>query len=151
MLRRDGVGDAELFSDGRAGVGEQRVAETVLLEGEVVLTGGLGRDGDEEAPTFAEIGVKVAPRFQFSDAVGVPTAAEEVDDEGAEGEEVCGVDRPVREGVLQGEGRSLLSDLQDAVLDAGVEEVCGRFFRDGETLGLDKCAGVLGNAIESVL
>ena len=41
--------------------------------------------------------------------------------------------------------------LEDAVFDAGVEEVFGRSFRDGETLGLDKCAGVLGNAIESVL
>ena len=55
MLRRDGVGDAEFFCDGRAGIGEQRVAESVLLEGEVVLASGLGGDGDEEGAAFADL------------------------------------------------------------------------------------------------
>jgi hypothetical protein len=123
----------------------------VLLEGEVVLASGLGRDGDEEGPTFAEICVEVAPGFEFGDAIGVPTAAEEVDDEGSQSEEVCGVDGLLRDGVFKGEGRSLCSNLHDPVLDAGVEEVCGRFLGDGETLGLDEGAGVLGDAIESVL
>ena len=94
---------------------------------------------------------KFAPGFEFGDAVGVPAAAEEVDDEGAEGEEVSGADGFAGEGVLEGEGRSLRSAFQGAVLDAGVEEVFGRLFGDGETLGLDEGAGVLGDAIELIL
>ena len=47
VIRRDGVGDAEFFCDGGTGVGEQREAEAVLLESEVVLACGLGGDGDE--------------------------------------------------------------------------------------------------------
>ena len=123
----------------------------MLLEGEAVLAGGLGRDADEESGSFSELSVEVAPGFEFGDAVGIPAATEEVDDDGAEGEEVGGVDELVGEGVLKGEGRSLRSDLQDAVLDAGIEEVFGRSFRDGETLGLDEGAGVLGDAVETVL
>src|ERR1700677_2912740 len=55
------------------------------------------------------------------------------------------------EGVFQNEGRSLRSDLQDAVLDAGIEEVFGRLLGDGETLWLDEGASVLGDAVEPVL
>src|ERR1700677_2518578 len=55
------------------------------------------------------------------------------------------------EGVFQNEGRSLRSDLQDAVLDAGIEEVFSRLFGDGETLWLDEVARVLGDAVEPVL
>src|ERR1700677_2664400 len=84
----DGVGDAEFFCDDGAGVGEKRIAQAVLLEGEVVLAAGLGRDADEDCTIPAQLGVQVAPGFEFGDAVGVPAAAEEVDDEGAEGEEV---------------------------------------------------------------
>ena len=57
----------------------------------------------------------------------------------------------LRAGVFEGEGRSLRAGLQDAVFDAGIEEVCGGFFGDGEALRLDEGAGVLGDAIESVL
>ena len=151
VIRRDGVGDAEFFCDGGTGVGEQREAEAVLLEGEVVLARGLGGDGDEECAALAELGVEVAPGFEFGDAVGVPAAAEEVDDEGAEGEEIGGVDGLFGEGVFEGEGGGLRSSLQDAVFDAGVEEVFGGLFGDGETFGLDEGAGVLGDAVELVL
>ena len=123
----------------------------MLLEGEVVLAGGLGGDGNEEGAAFAELGVEVAPGFEFGDAVGVPAAAEEVDDERAEGEEVGGVDGFVGAGVFEGEGWGLGSGFQDAVFDAGVEEVGSGFFGDGETLGLDEGAGVLGDAVELVL
>ncbi len=110
VLRGNGVGDAEFFGDGGAGVGEQRVRQAVLLEGEVVLASGLGGDGDEDGASLAELRVEVAPGFEFGDAVGVPAAAEEVDDERAEGEEVGGVDGLVRESVFESEGRRLRSD-----------------------------------------
>jgi len=84
----DGVGQAELLGYGATGVGEQGEVERVLLEGEVVLAGGLGGDGDEECAALAELGVEFAPGFEFGDAVGAPAAAEEVDDQWAEGEEV---------------------------------------------------------------
>ena len=56
--------------------------------------------------------MEIAPGFEFGDAVGVPTAAEEVDDEGAEGEEVGGVDGLVGADVFEGEGGGLGSDFQ---------------------------------------
>ena len=56
VFGRDGVGGAEFFGDGGAGVGEKREGEAVLLEGEVVLTGGLGGDGDEEGAAAADSG-----------------------------------------------------------------------------------------------
>jgi hypothetical protein len=148
---RQGVGDAELFCDDGAGIGQERVAQAVLLVGEVVLAGGLGGDADEDAAFFAEVGVEVAPGFEFGDAVGVPAAAEEVDDEGAEGEEVGGADGLVGEGVFEGEGRGLRPDVQDAVFDASVEEFFGRSFRERQTFGLDEGASVLRDAVESVL
>src|SRR5882757_10272640 len=107
VLGRDGVGDAEFFGDGGAGVGEERVAKAVLLEGEVVLAGGLGGDGYEEGVASSEFGLEVAPGFEFGDAVGVPAAAEEVDDEGGEGEEVGGAYGLVGEGVFESEGWGL--------------------------------------------
>ncbi len=119
----------------------------MLLEGEVVLAGGLGGDGDEEGVASAEFGLEFAPGFEFGDAVGVPAAAEEVDDERAEGQEVGGVDGFVGEGVFESEGWSFGSGFQDAVFDAGVEEVFGRLFGDGETFGLDEGTGVLGDAV----
>jgi hypothetical protein len=147
----NGVGDAEFFCKAGAGVGEKREAQAVLLEREIVLAGGLGGDADEDGALFAELGVEVAPGFELGDAVGVPAAAEEVDDEGAEGEEIRGADRLVGEGVLEGEDRRLRANVQDAVLDARVEEVFGCSFRDSEAFGLDEGAGVLRNAVEPVL
>ena len=54
-------------------------------------------------------------------------------------------------GVFKGEGRGLRAGFQDAVFDAGVEEVFGGLFGDGETLRLNESAGVLRDAIELVL
>ena len=112
---------AELFGYDGTGIGKEWEGKGMLLEGEVVLAGGLGGDGDEECVALSELRVEVAPGFQFGDAVGVPAAAEEVDDERAEGEEVGGVDGLVREGVFESEGRCLRADLEDTVFDAGVE------------------------------
>jgi hypothetical protein len=148
---RDGVSDAELFSDGGTGVGEEGKGKAVLLEGKAVLTCGLGRDGYKKSTEFAEFGVQIAPGFQLGDAVGIPTTAEEVEDERAEGEKVGGADGLAGAGVFEGEGRGLRSDLQDAVFDAGIEEFFGRFFGDDKALGLNEGAGVLGDAIELVL
>jgi hypothetical protein len=61
------------------------------------------------------------------------------------------VDGFVGEGVFEGEGWSFSSGFQDAVFDAGVEEVFGSLFGDGETFGLDEGSGVLGDAVELVL
>jgi hypothetical protein len=102
----------------------------VLLESEVVLAGGLGGDGDEEGVASAELGLEVAPGFKFGDAVGVPAAAEEVDDERAESEEIGGADGFVGEGIFEGEGWSFGSGFEDSVFDAGVEEVFGGLFGD---------------------
>jgi len=148
---RDGVGDAELLGQGGTGVGEQRVGEAVLFEREVVLTRGLGGDGDEKCAIFAETSVEVAPGFEFGNAIGVPSAAEEVDDERAEGEEVGGVDGLMSEGVFKREDRSLRSGLQDPVLDTGVEEIFSRFFRDGETFRLYEGTGILRDAVKLIL
>ncbi len=49
-------------------------------------------------------------------------------------------------GVLQGEGRGLSAGWEDAVLDAGGEEL-----GDGEALGLDEGASILGDAVELLL
>ena len=103
----DGVGNAKLFCGDGVRIGEERVAQAVLLVGEVVLAGGLGGDADEEGSFFAELGVEVAPGFEFGDAVGVPAASEEVDDQWAEGEEVGGAYGLVGEGIFEGEGRGL--------------------------------------------
>jgi hypothetical protein len=148
---RYGVGDAKLLSESSSGIGEQRIGKAVLLESEAVLASGLGRNGDEESTTLAQIRVEVAPGFKFSDTVGIPTAAEEVDDERAEGEEVGGTDRFVGEGVFECEGWSLRPGFQDEVLDTSVEEIFGRLFGDRETFGLDECTGVLRDAVELVL
>jgi len=58
---RDGVGYAEFFCDGRAGVGEQRVLQVVLLKHVVGLARGLWRDCDEDRGSFAEVVVQVSP------------------------------------------------------------------------------------------
>jgi len=89
----------------------------------------LGGDGDEQGVAPAEFGLEFAPGFEFGDAVGVPAAAEELDDEGAEGEEVGGTDGPLGEGVFESKGWGLDPGFQDTVFDAGVEEVFGGFFR----------------------
>ena len=52
--------------------------ELVLLGGEVVLAAGLGGNGYEEGAALPERGVKVAPDFEFGDAVGVPAAAKKI-------------------------------------------------------------------------
>ena len=60
----------------------------MLLDGEVVLAGELGGDGDEQGSALADGGECGLPGFELGDAVGTPAATEESDDEWADGEEV---------------------------------------------------------------
>ena len=52
---------------------------------------------------------------------------------------------------MQRKAGGLCAYLQDAVFNAGGEELGGGEFGDGEALGLDEGAGVLGDAVEGVL
>src|SRR4051812_22805658 len=88
----DGVDKAELLSDGVAGVGEHREGEAVLADHEVTLAFSLWRNCDEECAGFAELAMENAPSLEFCNAVGTPAAAEELDDERAQGEEIAGAD-----------------------------------------------------------
>ena len=154
----DGVGDAEGFSETAAGVGEQGEGEVVALDGEVVLAGKLGGDGDEEGSMLADGGEGGLPGFELSHAVGTPAATKEADDERADGEQVGGVDELAveRDGGVEGggggvgeiEGRSGGADGEDAVLDAGGEEVVNGGVGDGETVRLDERAGLRGDVVE---
>ena len=122
----------------------------MLLCGEVGLALGLGADGDEERAAFADLAVEVAPGFELGDAVGAPAAAEKVDDEGAEGEEIAASDE-VAGGVLQLEVGRLCSYGEDAVLDAGGEELFDGSLADGEAVGGHELAGAGGDGVELVL
>ena len=154
----DGVGDAEGVGEAAAGVGEQGEGEVVSLDGEVVLAGELGRDGDEEGTVLADGGEGCLPGFEFGHAVRTPAATEETDDERADGEQVGGVDELAVEryggvesgggGVGEIEGRSGGPDGEDAVFDAGDEEVMNGGIGDGEAVGLDERAGLGGDVVE---
>jgi len=154
----DGVGDAEGIGETGAGVGEQRKGEVVVLDGEVVLACELGGDGDEERSVLADGGEGGLPGFELGHAVGTPAATKEGDDEGANAEEVGGVDdlaiegdgrvQSGRGGVGQIEGGSRGADGKDAVFDAGGEELLHGSVGDGETIGLDEPAGPRGDVVE---
>jgi hypothetical protein len=146
----DGPDEAELVGDGAAEVGEEREGDGVLGGGEVGLALRLGGDADDHGSALAEAGIEGAPGFELGDAVGAPAAAEEIDNEGAEGEEVGGANDFAGE-VGQGEGGGLGSGGEDAVLDAGSEELLDRAFTDGEALRLDQVTGLGGDVVELVL
>ena len=145
-----GPDEAELVGDGAARVGEEREGDGVLAGGEVALALGLRGDADDEGAAFAEGGIEVAPGFKLGDAVGAPAAAEEIDDEGAEGEQIGGADGSAGE-IGQGEGGRGGSDGEDAVLASGAEEFFDGALADGETLGLDQGTGLGGDLVELVL
>ena len=147
----DGVGDAELRGEGAAGVGEDGEGEAVVLDGEVVLADELRGDGDEQGAAFSGGGVELLPGFELGHAVGAPASAEELDDDGADGEEVFGADDFFGEGVLESEVRSRGTYGEDEGFDAGGEEVVDGVVGDGETLGLDELAGVGRDGVELVL
>ena len=99
---------------------------------------------------LAERAVEVAPGFELGDAVGAPAAAKELDDQRAEGEQVGAADEAaggVVEGELGGDG----ADGEDAVFDAGGEELGDGALADGQALGLHQVAGVGGDLVELVL
>ena len=147
----DGVGDAEACCGFAAGVGEEGEGKLVLLGGEVVLAAVLRGDGDEDGAAGADGGVEVAPGFELGDAVGVPAAAEEFDDDGAEGEEVGGVDDLAGLGFEEREGRGEGAGWEGAVFDAAREELGDGLLGDGESVGLDEGAGAGGDGVEAVL
>ena len=99
----------------------------------------------------AEVHVEVAPELELGDAVGAPAAAEEVEDDGAKGEDVGEADGSLGEGVGELEQGGFCSDGNDFFFDAGGKEGGGGGFGDGEALGLDEGPGVLGDAVELIL
>jgi hypothetical protein len=147
---RGGPDEAVLLGDGAAGIGEEREGDGVLAGRKVVLALSLRGDADDQGAAFAEGGVEVAPGFELGDAVGAPAAAEEIDDEGAEGEHVGGADDFPRE-VGQGKRGRGCAGGEDTVFDAGAEKLVDRALADGEALGLDQGAGLGGDFVELVL
>ena len=146
----DGVDQAEFLGEGAAGVEEHREGQAVLAGHEVALALDLRADGDHEGFALAERAVEVAPGFELGDAVRAPAAAEKLDDQGAEGEQVFAADQAaggVVEGELGGDG----ADGEDAVFDAGREEVGDGALADGKAVGLDQLACVGGDLVELVL
>ncbi len=144
----DGVGDAEGVGEMGAGVGEDGEGEVVVLDGEVVLARELGGDGDEEGAAVADGGEGGLPGLELGHAVGTPAAAEEVDDEGADAEEIGGADEFAADGVGEREGGGRGSDGEDAVFDAGGEELVDGVVGDGEAVGLDEGASLGGDVVE---
>ena len=159
----DGVGDAEGGGEAAAGVGEDGEGERVLLDEEVVLARELRGDGDEQragSAVFgrAEFGIDGLPGFELGDAVGTPAAAEEVEDDGAEGEEIGRADEFGGSGVrwvercggggLESEGGRGRADGEDAGFDAGGEQVVDGGVGDGEAVGLEQRAGARGDGVE---
>lgn len=144
----DGVGDAEGVGEMGAGVGEDGKREVVVLHGEVVLAGKLGGDGDEQSSSLADGREGGLPGFELGHAVGTPAAAEEVNDERADRENVGGFDELATDGVREFEGRGGRADGEDVVFDAGGEEVANGAVGDGEALGLDESAGLGGDVVE---
>jgi len=147
---RDGPDEAELFGDGAARVGEERERDGVLAGGEVGLALGLRRDANDQGAALAEGGIEVAPGFELGDAVGAPAAAEEIDDEGPEGEQVSGADGAAGE-VGQGEFGGRGADGEDAFFAAGAEQLLDGAFADGKAFGLDQGAGLGSDFVELVL
>ena len=111
---------------------------------------GLRADGDHEAFALAEGAVEVAPGFELGDAVGAPAAAEELDDEGAEGEQVGAADEAAG-GVVEFEFGGDGADGENAAFNAGGEELGDGALADGQALGLDQVAGVGGDLVELIL
>lgn len=123
----------------------------MLIEHKDVLTRGLRGNSDEEGAAAADLGLEVAPVFKFCDTVRAPAATEEFEDDGAEGDEVSGVNQLVGSGVGKCERGGFRAGCEDAVFDASGEELGDGLFGEGEALGLDQSAGVLGDAVELVL
>ena len=146
----NGVDEAEFFRERVAGVVEDGEWQAVLAGHEVALALGLRADGNHERFALAEGAVEVAPGFELGDAVGAPAAAEELDDQRTEGEQVFRAHQTagsVFQGKLGGEG----ADGKNVLFDAGGEELGDCAFADGEAAGLDQLAGVGGDLVELVL
>ena len=82
----DGEGDAELVGDLGSGIGEESEVQAVLLEHEDVLAWGFGgrwrRRG--RALRRRSSGWRSRQVSSWGDAVRIPSATEEAEDEGAE-------------------------------------------------------------------
>ena len=144
------VDEAKLFGEGVAGVSEHRERQAVLAGHEVALAGGLRADGDHEGITGADRTVEIAPGLKLCDTVGTPAAAEKFDDQGTKGKEI-GAAHEAAGSVAEGEFWSGGPDGEDAVLNAGVEELGDGALTNGQALGLHQVARVRGDLVELVL
>ena len=146
----DSVDEAEFFGDRAAGVSEHGERQTVLDGHEVALALDLRANCNHQDSPLAECAVEIAPRFEFSNAIGTPAAAKEFDDQRPKGEQVGAADQAAG-GVLEGEVRGERADGENFLLDTGSEELLDGAFADGQTLGLHQVAGVGGDLVELVL
>ena len=146
----DGVGEAELFGQGAAGVGEHGEGQAVLAGHEVVLAPGLRADRNHQGLALAELAIEIAPGFKLGDAIGAPAAAKELDDQGAEGKQVRAADQAAG-GVVEGKFGGDGAGREDTIFNAGGEELLDSALADGKTVGLNQLAGVGGDFVELVL
>ena len=114
MEWRDGVGESELLADLATFVEEEWEWDGVLVPGEVTLADGLRRDGNDQASALAHNRIEIAPGFELGDAVRAPASAKKIQDDRADGEQVCGPYQTPRR-IGQGELRHLRADGQNAV------------------------------------
>src|SRR6185437_5471030 len=147
----DGVGDAVLRGNFSTRVGEHWKWERMLLDGEVVVTAVLRRDGDEERPHPADFAMQIAPRFQLRDAIRAPASAEELDYQRAEREQIGGTDSLSGQRIGQRELGRGRANVQDPRLNTASEQFRTGALGDGETLGLNEGAGLLRDAIKFFL
>jgi len=129
---------------------EHGEGQAVLAGHEVTLPLNLRPNGDHQCVAFTESAVEVAPGLKLGDAIGTPAAAEEFDDEGAEGKQVCGANHAASS-ILERKLRSHGAHGQDFVLDAGGEQLLDGALADSEALRLHKLPSVGSDLVELVL
>ena len=115
LRRRDGVGQAELRRQPAARVRQHGETQPMLPRGKVILTHRLRRDADEQRTALAHDGIEIAPTLKLGDAVRAPAAAEEIDDQGPNGQQI-GAAHHVPGGIGQGEVRGPRADRENPVL-----------------------------------
>jgi hypothetical protein len=150
VILRDGVDEAEFFSECIAGIGEDREGKAMLAGHEIALALRLRADGDHEGFVLADGSVEITPGFKLSDAVGAPAAAKEFDDEGAKSEHVFAADDAAGS-VVEFEVWSDGADGENVVFNAGGEQLSDSALAYGKALLLDEVTGVGSDLVELVL
>ena len=108
----------------------------MLTGHEVALALGLRADGDHQGFALAEAPIEVAPSFQLGHAIGAPASAKKLDDQGTEGEHIFRANQTAA-GVVQSKLGSQSAGRENAILDAGGEELRDRALPDGQPVRLD--------------